>query len=427
MGLLDRLTARDAFPELEAKASSTDREGWFYDWATQDAGDDGPVRGVSPEKARGLPAVWACVGILAEDMAKLPVGVYQRRGKTRTELREHPVSLLLDEPNATQTGFELVEFLVGSTALRGNGYWQIEIDRRGAPVGLYCLDPRNVTVMCTPDRRELFYRLSDGTVLPSEQVLHLRWRSADGLVGMSPVREMRESLSLALGAQQFANSAFYNSAAPKGVLQSDQLPSPEAMALVRSEFEKVHRGPKNAGRVAVLPMGLKWQAIGLSMEDLQFVEQRGLSVTEAARIWRIPPHKIGDLSKATFSNIEQQAIEYVTDTLLPWVRRIEQRLAVSLLSRAERAAGIYIKIDLAGILRGDAKSRAEALAIQRQNGVINANDWRALEDLDPISPEDGGDDYWRPGNMMKTTDEPPPKSGAPAAPAPPPTGGQDDA
>lgn len=416
MSLLDRLLGR------KVKASSTDKDGWFYNWATQDAGAEGPGRGVSPERARALTAVWACVGIIAEDLAKLPVGVYRRQGERRIELPDHPVSMLLGRPNGLHTGFEWRETMQGSVGLRGNGYSYIERDRRGVPVALWPMDPRNVTVLRSRDGRELFYRCADVSPdpLPADVVLHVRWRSADGYTGMSPVREAREALGVALSAQGFAHEAFENSAQPKGAVEVPTILTPEAVALLRDSWERQHKGRENANKIAILHGGMTWKQVGLSADDMQFIEQRKFSVAEIARIWRVPPHMIGDLEKATFSNIEQQAIEYVGNVLQPWATRWEQRLAESLLSDADRASGVYIRFNLAGVLRGDLKSRYDAYAVGRNWGWLSPNDVRKLEDMDPIAPDDGGDDYLRPTNMAKPGDPPKAAPGGAAEPAPDP-------
>lgn len=363
-----------------------------------------------------ISAVYACVRVLAESIAGLPLHVYQYgKNGSREKAADHPLYFLLhDEPNPEMTSFVFRETLMTHLLLWGNAYAQIIRDGRGQVIALYPLMPDRMRV----DRDEngqIYYRYQlgadeshldkAGTVgLSPKDVLHIPALGFDGLVGYSPIAMARNSIGMAIACEDFGASFFRNGAAPSGVLEHPGvLKNPEKL---RAAWEAQYGGSRNSGRVAVLEEGMKFNPIAIPPEQAQFLETRKFQVDEIARIFHVPPHMIGDLERSTFSNIEQQSLEFVKYTLNPWVCRWEQALTRSLLSPKEKreCSECSIKFNVDGLLRGDYQSRMNGYAVGRQNGWMSANDIRELENLDRISAEQGGDLYLVNGNMIKMTD-----------------------
>lgn len=355
---------------------------------------------VTEETALTYGAFWACVKAIAEDTAQLPLLTYRRvdnGGKERAT--DHPVyALLKDSPNPEMTSFEFRSTLAAHAATWGNGFAEIAWSKRGQPEALWPLLPNKIENL---ERRngQLFYtyRLPDGrtTVLSGQQVLHVRGLSSNGLWGYSPVRQAMNEIGLGLTTGKFGGLFFENGARPGGLLRHPGSLSKEAQKRLRESFEDGHGGLSNAHRLKVLEEGMDYQSVGIPPEEAQFLETRQFQVTEIARWFRMPPHMIGDLTHATFSNIEHQALNYVQHTLGPWLVNIEQAMQRDLLTPRDRV-NLDIEHLVDGLLRGDMKSRNEALAIQRQNGVITVNEWRRLENMNPV---EGGDTRIEPLNM----------------------------
>ena len=234
------------------------------------------------------------------------------------------------------------------------------------------------------------------TLQPSD-VLHIPGLGFDGLVGYSPIAMAKNAIGMAIACEEYGAKFFANGAAPGGVLEHPgTIKDPQR---VRESWQSTFGGSGNANKIAVLEEGMKYTPIGISPEQAQFLETRKFQINEIARIFRVPPHMVGDLEKSSFSNIEQQSLEFVKYTLDPWVIRWEQSIQRSLLSRDEKAV-YFVKFNLEGLLRGDYQSRMNGYAIGRQNGWMSANDIRELENLDRIPAEDGGDLYLINGNML---------------------------
>ena len=291
--------------------------------------------------------------------------------------------------------------------LWGNAYAQIIRNGKGEIIALYPLMPNKMQV----DRDEsgkLYYTYtrSEGeantmqgssVTLEPKDVLHIPGLGFDGLVGYSPIAMAKNAIGLAIATEEFGSKFFANGAAPSGVLEHPgTIKDPTR---VREAWQSQFGGSGNSGKVAVLEEGMKYTPISISPEQAQFLETRKFQINEIARIFRVPPHMVGDLEKSSFSNIEQQSLEFVKYTLDPWVVRWEQSLSRSLLSEDEKKV-YFFKFKLEGLLRGDYQSRMNGYAIARQNGWMSANDIRELEDLDKLTPEQGGDLYLINGNML---------------------------
>lgn len=325
----------------------------------------------------------------------------------------HPLfTILHDAPNPEMTSFVFRETLMVHLLLWGNAYAQILRDRAGRVAGLYPLLPNRMSVN-RDEAGRLYYtyqRVTDenpnfkrgGEVtLSSADVLHIPGLGFDGLIGYSPIAMARNAVGMTLACEEYGASFFANGARPGGVLQHPGVLKDPAK--LRESWQAVYGGSANTGKVAVLEEGMTYQQIGIPPEEAQFLETRKFQVNEIARLYRIPPHMVGDLDKSSFSNIEQQSLEFVKYTLNPWVVRWEQALQKSLLLPEERKR-YFIRFNVDGLLRGDYQSRMQGYAVGRQNGWLSANDIREMEDMNPISAEEGGDTYLINGNMTKLRD-----------------------
>ena len=372
-------------------------------------GNSSSGKSVTERSAMQMTAVYACVRILSEAVAGLPLHFYRYKadGSKEKAIDNNLYHLLHDEPNPEMSSFVFRETLMTHLLLWGNAYAQIIRNGKGEVIALYPLMPNKMSV----DRDEngkLYYTYTrsdcepntmngSSVVLEPKDVLHIPGLGFDGLVGYSPIAMAKNAIGLAIATEEFGSKFFANGAAPSGVLEHPgTIKDPSR---VREAWQSQFGGSGNSGKVAVLEEGMKYTPISISPEQAQFLETRKFQINEIARIFRVPPHMVGDLEKSSFSNIEQQSLEFVKYTLDPWVVRWEQSLSRSLLSEDEKKR-YFFKFNLEGLLRGDYQSRMNGYAIARQNGWMSANDIRELEDLDKLSPEQGGDLYLVNGNML---------------------------
>lgn len=358
---------------------------------------------VTPDTAMRATAVYACVQYLARSIAAMPLILYQRLpdgGKERDY--EHPLGRVLhDQPNGWQTAFDFRAMLQAHLSLRGNAYARI-VSANGAPVSaLIPLHPDRVRPLPRRVNGRLAYEhwpLDGGReILLQEEVLHLRGLSLgpDGVLGLSPIDSLREAVGLALAAETYGARFYRNDARPGIVVKHPGRLSPEGAARLKASWNSQFAGAANAHKTAVLEEGMDIVPIGMTAEQAQFLETRKFQRGEIASIFGVPPHKIGDLERATFSNIEHQAIEVVTDTIRPWAVAWEQALTRDLFTGDMRRTHM-VAFNLDGLLRGDIESRYRAYATGRQWGWLSANDVREREDMNRI---DGGDIYLAPVNM----------------------------
>ena len=369
---------------------------------------------VNERTAMQTTAVYACVRILAEAVASLPLHVYEYQDDGGKKLvHDHPLYYLLhDEPNPEMTSFVFRETLMSHLLIWGNAYAQIIRDGAGRALGLYPLLPDKMDVQ-RDDKGNIYYvysRNSDenpmfkeyGNIrLKAEDVLHIPGLGFDGLIGYSPIAMAKNAVGMTLACEEYGASFFANGANPGGVLEHPGVLKDPSK--VRESWNSVYRGVNNAHKIAVLEEGMKYQQIGIPPEEAQFLETRKFQINEIARLYRIPPHMVGDLDKSSFSNIEQQSLEFVKYTLDPWVIRWEQSLQRSLLLPGEKGK-YFIKLNVDGLLRGDYQSRMNGYAVGRQNGWFSANDIREMENMNPIPDEEGGNLYLINGAMTKLAD-----------------------
>ena len=357
-------------------------------------------------KAMQTTAVYACVRILAEAVASLPIHIYERTSNGREKKFEHPLYFLLhDEPNPEMSSFVFRETLMTHLLIWGNAYIQIIRDKSGQVISLYPLLPDKMSVH-RDENGKLYYKYQRQTeenpnfrdkgsvILKQEDVLHIPGLGFDGLIGYSPIALAKNAIGMTLATENYGASFFKNGANPGGVLEHPGiLKDPKR---VRDSWNAVYNG-------AVLEEGMKYTQIGIPPEEAQFLQTRKFQINEIARLYRIPPHMIGDLEKSSFSNIEQQSLEFVKYTLDPWVVRLEQAFKRSLFLPEEKKK-YFVKFNVDGLLRGDYQSRMSGYAIARQNGWLSTNDIRELEDLNLLTDEEGGNLYLINGNMTKLKD-----------------------
>ena len=383
--------------------------GWSFLFGSTSSG-----KNVNEHTAMQTTAVYACVRILAEAIAGLPLHVYRYRldgGKER--IPQHPLYYLLhNEPNPEMTSFVFRETLMSHLLLWGNAYAQIVRNGRGQPVALYPLLPSKMEVNRAENGELIYtyYRDYDENglnpkggyiTLRKDDVLHIPGLGFDGLVGYSPIAMAKNAIGMSLATEEYGAAFFANGANPGGVLEHPGVI--KDIQRVKESWNSAYQGSGNAHKVAVLEEGMKFQAIGIPPEQAQFLETRKFQINEIARIFRVPPHMVGDLEKSSFSNIEQQSLEFLKYTLSPWVVRWEQSLQQSLILPSEKSS-LFIKFNVDGLLRGDYQSRMNGYAVGRQNGWMSANDIRELEDMNRITTEEGGDLYLVNGNMTKLAD-----------------------
>ena len=364
---------------------------------------------VTERSAMQMTAVYACVRILSEAVAGLPLHLYRYNDEGGKEKAlDHPLYRLLhDEPNPEMSSFVFRETLMTHLLLWGNAYAQIIRNGKGEIVALYPLMSNKMTVS-RDENGQLYYTYQKSqdelpkdnnytVVLHPYDVLHIPGLGFDGLVGYSPIAMAKNAIGLAIATEEYGSKFFANGAAPSGVLEHPgTIKDP---ARVRESWQATFGGSGNANKIAVLEEGMKYTPISISPEQAQFLETRKFQINEIARIFRVPPHMVGDLDKSSFSNIEQQSLEFVKYTLDPWVVRWEQSIQRILLTPEEKKT-YFVKFNVEGLLRGDYQSRMSGYATARQNGWMSANDIRELENLDRIPSEEGGDAYLVNGNMI---------------------------
>jgi HK97 family phage portal protein len=355
---------------------------------------------VNVDSAMRVAAVYACVRVISETIGSLPLHVYQRRNTGgKTIYREHPLyKLLHSQPNSWQTSFEFREMMQAHFELRGNAYAYKSMDQRGNVLELLPLHPDRVEVKQLRDMSlEYHVQLGEGAervVLRQDQVFHLRGLSSNGYTGRSTLADAREIIGVAIATQEFAGRFYKNDATPSVVLQHPGKLSKEVADRIRDSWNTAFAGSGNARKTAVLEEGMQIERLTLSAEDAQFLETRKFQRSEIAGLFRVPAHLIGDLERATFSNIEAQQIDFVMHCIRPRLVRWEQALMRDLFVKPEL---YFPEHNVEGLLRGDAKSRFDAYAIGRNWGWLSVNEIRERENLNPI-PE--GDVYLQPLNMV---------------------------
>ena len=355
---------------------------------------------VDEKSAMQIATVYACVRLLAESVAQLPLHLYRYTdsGTGKEMAADHPVYPIIHrQPNPEMTSFTWRETMMVHLLLWGNSYSQIIRDGKNGILSIYPLLPENVEVDRN-ERGEIYYiyhaytdeapgEKNKDIIFQREEVLHVPGLGFNGLVGFSPIAMMKNALGSTLAVEKYGSAFFKNGAQPSGVLEHPGvLKNPEK---IRQNWTDVYGGANNAHKVCVLEEGMSYKAISLPPEDSQFLSTRQFGVEEICRIFRVPPHMVQDLQRATFNNIEHMAIEFVMHTLMPWLIRIEQAIIKDVLVDEEKDQ-LFPKFNVDGLMRGDYKSRMEGYAVAITNGIMSVNDVRKLENMDPLDDADGG-------------------------------------
>ena len=364
-------------------------------------GTSGSGKSVTVQSAIQLSTVYACVRVISETIASLPLGIYETVNDGNEKATDHPLYRLLhDEPNSEMTSFVFREVMLAHLLLYGNSYSQIIRSGKNQVIGLYPLLPDHMDVdRDSKGNLTYTYTTSDGktVLIKPRDVLHIPGLGFDGVMGYSPIALEKNAIGLGIASEEYGSKFFSNGARPSGILtHPNTVKNPKAL---RESWNSAYGGSSNSNRVAILEEGMKFEPIAIPNNEAQFLETRKFQVDEICRIFRVPPHLVGNLEHATFSNIEHQSIDFAVHTIRPWLVRIEQAMNRALLSDQEKGR-FFVQFNIDGLMRGDYKSRMEGYAIGRQNGWLSANDIRALENQNPIPADQGGDAYLVNGNMI---------------------------
>lgn len=381
-----RKPARRRGPRADSGSPSPMNDFWYGSTGFSTSGGEN----VTPDSAMRLSVVYACVNVLATSIASLPLKVYRslpNGGKSPAP--DHPLwKVLHDQPNSWQTSFEFREMMMWHVVLRGNAYAFI-VAPAGSVEQLIPIHPDRVKVERLLNGR-LRYQVKDqetGSYTPftQDEIFHLRGPSLDGICGVSVITYAKEGMGSALATEAHGAAFFNNGAEPGVVLTTEQKLNKEQRDFTRDSWNNSHAGPGNKFRTAVLGNGLKIQPIGITNKDSQFLELRDWQIPDLCRWFRMQPHKVHDLSRATFSNIEEQNIEHVSDTLRPWGVRWEQTIKRDLVTEE----GVFAEFLFDGLLRGNAAARAQALQTRFMNGNLSIDEWREIENQNPLEDENG--------------------------------------
>ena len=358
-------------------------------------------KSVNPQNSIQVSVVYACVRVIAETIASLPLGVFEDTGDGSRKAADHPLYRLLhDEPNEEMTSFVMRETMMTHLLLWGNSYSQIIRTGKNKVVSLYPLLPDHMDVDRDSKGRLVYtYTTKDGVQvrLDPAEVLHIPGLGFDGIVGYSPIALEKNAIGLGIAAEEYGSRFFQNGARPSGVLTHPN--TVKDPARLRASWNAAYGGSANGSKVAILEENMHFTPISMPNNEAQFLETRKFQVEEICRIFRVPPHLIGNLDRSTFSNIEHQSIDFAVHTIRPWLVRIEQAMNRALFPETEKGH-FYVQFNIDGLMRGDYKSRMEGYAIGRQNGWLSANDIRGLENMNPIPQDEGGNDFLINGNMI---------------------------
>jgi HK97 family phage portal protein len=359
---------------------------------------------VTPDSAMREAAVYACVRVLAESVAQLPLFVYRRRksgGKDKAS--DHSLyEILHTRPNRWQTSFEYRESLMGSVTLRGNAVSRIVATGGGGVSELIPLMPDRVKIFRAPDGRRAYrYRPESGQdeILLQNEVLHVPGLSIDGLSGLAPITYHRETVGASLALREFGSRLFKNGTHIGTVFEHPNKLTESSQKNLKKSLDDNFSGVANANKSIILEEGMKIAKLGMTSEDAQYLESRKFSRSEIASIFRVPLYKIAGDTESTkgWSTLEQQSTDFVTDTLMPWLVRIEQAIARDLLTATDRRNGIFAEFNVMGLLRGDAAARSAYYTARFNTGSLSPNQIRELENE---NPQDGGDVAFVPMNMI---------------------------
>jgi len=397
---MSEIEKTDTEQTTEERASLRQPPQWLTDALSGGLSSSSGVK-INEDTALSITAVYAAVRVISETVSSLPLKVYKKTPEGREEYRDNNLwKLLHDTPNREMSSYTFREVLTGMALTHGNGFAEIVRDGSGRPVELWPMLPGYVTIEVVDNRIVYIFNGAAGSIyFEADQVFHIKNFSTDGIIGKSPIRLAREALGLSVAAERMGGERFANSSHPGGVLEHPGKLSPEGLENLRKSWEALHKGTGNSSRVAVLEEGMRFNNISIPSDDAQWIETRKFQISEIARMYRVPPHTIGDLERSTFSNIESQQISFYRDTLLPWLTRWEQEIQRKLIPDQD---ALYAEHNVDGIMRGDTEARYQSYKVARESGILSVNEIRMRENLNPI---EGGDIYLQPLNMVSVSDE----------------------
>ena len=341
---------------------------------------------LTPEQAAKNSNVAACVSILADDIGKLPIHTFNNQKKDIG--MKHPVAkLLYERPNPFMSAFVFKQTIQGHIGIYGNGIAYIKWGPDGYPVALWPLDPVRTFVQLDAATGTLHYRTQNaqGEVydLKPDEVLHFKAFTRDGIIGIPPWKTLIDELDSQNALKSFICDFYRNSTLSSGILKTATKLNAEAKEKVRSEWEKLNSGKDNQGKIAVLDVGLDFHQLGMPLDQAQFLDTQKFGITEVAKVYRVPPHKLAQLDRATYANAEAMGLDYIKTTLLPIFTQWEQEINYKLFTETERAS-FYVKFNAAAELRGDSTARAGYYRDMLNNGIYTINEIREMEEMDGI-------------------------------------------
>lgn len=360
---------------------------------------------INETSAMRIACVYICVGIIAESVASLPQFLYERlAGGGKKRAPEHPLyEILHDRWNPFMTAFEAREALQGHLLTWGNAFAEIERNGAGDVVALWPWRPDRVRLQLAGRQLWYYFQTADGAEegpLRADQVLHLRGLGFDGFIGYSPIAMHREKLGLIKASEQYRARFFANDGRPGGLLKHPNKLSDPAYERLKKDWRERHEGLSNRARVAILEEGMDWKDVGVNPDDAQYIQGEEFEASTIAALYRVPPYRAGVLKPGTvsFASTEQQDLDFVKHGVRPWLVRWESRASMSLLTELDRKR-YFSEFLVDALLRGDAGTRQSALQTMRQNGILNADEWREIENMNPL-PDGEGKIYLVNGNMI---------------------------
>jgi len=353
----------------------------------------GSAVAVGSDNALTFTAVWAAIRLLSESVSSLPLGVYSKKDGEKIVAESNPVySLLKIRPNNYQSKITFLEKVMMDILTKGNSYVRIERNRGAIPTALLPLNVDEVKIKFIDG--VLFYE-TETNIYDAADILHFKTLTKDGIIGLSPIDQCKNSIGWGMAVEEFGNTFFKNGAKLSGVLQTDRALSETAIGRLKNSFNNVYSQLTGSNSTVVLEEGLTFKPVSISAEQAQFLASRTFSIEEVARIFNIPPHMLKDLSKSSFNNIEMQSQEFVTYTLMPYLTRIEQEMNLKLF-RTNEIDKTIVEFNVNGLLRGNTKDRSEFYRTMLNIGAMSINEIRSKENMNKI---DGGDKHFMQLNM----------------------------
>tara|TARA_R110002020_G_scaffold470398_1_gene696266 strand:- start:7861 stop:9039 length:1179 start_codon:yes stop_codon:yes gene_type:complete len=350
---------------------------------------------MSTDKALTFSAVWAAIRLLSESVSGLPISVYKKDANgDKTEDTSSPLYTLLKyKPNTYMSKITFLEKLMLDLLCNGNSFVRIVRNGAATPVELLCLDFDKVEILI--QNNYLFYQVAGGETYGSDDILHFKLITEDGINGLSPISQNAKAINWGMDVEEFGRKFFTNGASMTGVLETSRSLSTEAIDRLKNSFNQTYSGIKNSSKTAVLEEGLTFKPISVSAEQAQFLSSRTFSIEEVARIFNIPPHLLKDLSRSSFNNIEQQGAEFVIYSLMPYISKIEEEFNLKLFKKSELGK-TFVEFNVMGLLRGSVNDRSNFYKSMFGIGVMSINEIRRKENMNAI---EGGDEHFMPLNM----------------------------